>query len=276
MCSIDRYLKGFVVWLFWGMVAMVALLSVVTNLHAGWLFGRSAPQGAVCNGPNCFLPARPPAAVPIPAGTPLPAPIVAPPKNLAPPPPYVPPGGVFPTGVVGDKLSAIEPKYHHNGHEVGKNVAYQALGGQSLIDDAAKPYIAVVDADAKRRGDVVAKLKADLGDKAKFWDGPPDDWSFATGHKTDGHPTIYAQLPTGEVKHRQDEIADGIDVAVGAVRKAFPDYNPVKDPDLRKPAPPPGGGGLDLTNIRNQIALALAAFVAGLIALLKGKQPAAA
>lgn len=245
-------------------------LAAVADVEAGWLFNRNS-NSAVCKDGACALPVAFKAPVPVKAAAP---PIVAPAQAPLPKPPYVPPGGVYPTGVVSDKLSQTE-KYHQNGHEVAKEVAYQAIGGQGLIDDAAKPYVAIVDPDAKRRAEVVATIKREMGDKVKVWDGPPDDWSFASGFKTDGRPTIYAELPTGEVKHRQDEIADGLDAAVGAVRKAFPDYNPAKDPDLRKPQGA-GGGVFDFTNLRNQIALALAAFISGLLAFLHGKQPAAA
>lgn len=253
--------------------AALAGLAAVANVEAGWLFNRNVAQAPVCKDGVCTLPGN---AV-VPAAKTAPAPIVVQPKGANPKAPYVPPNGVYPTGVVSEKLSQTD-KYHQNGQEVAKEVAYQAIGGQSLIDDAAKPYVAIVDPDPKRRAEVVATIKHEMGDKVKVWDGPPDDWSYATGHKTDGRPTIYAQLPTGEVKHRQDEMADGIENAVGAVRKAFPDYNPAKDPDLRKPqAPAPGGGGLlDLSNLRNQIALALAAFMSGLVAFFKAKQPAAA
>jgi len=255
-------------------VALVGL-AVVANVDAGWLFGR--PSRVVCTGDSCSLPARQtPVAVQVPAPAPAMPAIAAPPKAPTVKPPYLPPNGVFPTGVIADKLSAADEKYHQNGQEVSKAVAYHAIGGQGLIDDANKPYVCIVDPDAKRRQDVVATLKRELGDKVKFWDGPPDDWSYATGHKTDGRPTIYAQLADGVVKHRQDDLADGVDAAVGAVRKAFPEYAPAKDPDLRKPPAPTLPGGFDLSNFRNQLAIALAAIVGGLVAFLRGKPPAPA
>lgn len=53
------------------------------------------------------------------------------------------------------------------------------------------------------------------------------------GFKTEVNPTIYFQLPSGEVLHRQEGY-DGITNLVQAVRRADPNYNPDKDPDLRK------------------------------------------
>lgn len=252
-------------------------------------------QGAVCNGRNCRpIPANasviylqpgekvinPPPGLVIrygPAPAPA-APIAGPaaPAAQGPKAPYVPPGRVFPTGVVGEKLST-NPRYGLSGQDISQEGAYQALGAQGLIDDRNKPYVAVIDADAARRKSVVDALKANLGDKVKIWDGPPNDWSFETGHKTDGNPTIYCQFPDGGVKHRQDDISDGVDVAIGSVRKAFPEYNPAKDPDLRKPQLP--GGNLfnfDLANGKNQIAIILALVAGGVFFYLRGKQPAAA
>lgn len=96
------------------------------------------------------------------------------------------------------------------------------------------------------------------------------------GFQASGEPTIYVQAPAGlalldrkgkpmlvkdsdgrviqrltlggEVLHRQDDYSDGPEglakALAGAIRRVDPNYQPVKDPDLRKPEPPEIGGGI--------------------------------
>lgn len=255
------------------LIAVAIVATVTIDLASAGIF-RTSRGDYICNGNQCVPAAAAAQPVQFIEAKKGPAPkVILPPvlKPLIQPPD-------FPTGVVADKLSS-SPKYNHNGVEVKQKIAYEALGAEGLIDDTKKPYVSVIDPDPVRRKQVVDALKASLGDKVKVWEGPPEDWSFEPGFRKDGVPMIYAQLPDGGVVTRQADIADGIDVALGAVRKAFPAYDPAKDPDLRKPpapAPPalPGGINIDLTNGRNQIALVIAAIVAGFALFFRGQQPA--
>src|SRR4029079_2216874 len=65
----------------------------------------------------------------------------------------------------------------------------------------------------------------------------PSHWAVAkAGFYTAGTPTVYVQAPSGKVLHRQDDYADGAEGLAQALRRADPNYDPAKDPDLRKAA----------------------------------------
>lgn len=65
----------------------------------------------------------------------------------------------------------------------------------------------------------------------------PDNWAVERyGFVTSGQPTIYIQTPDGIVLHRQDDY-NGIDdwkKIFEKIRIKDPNYDPTKDPDLRK------------------------------------------
>jgi hypothetical protein len=73
----------------------------------------------------------------------------------------------------------------------------------------------------------LAKLRA-------IRDYDPKSWELSCGFKTDGDPTVYCQAPSGKVLHRQDDYQGGPDALIGALRKAKANYDPKRDPDLRK------------------------------------------
>lgn len=246
---------------------------VAVAILAGGLYAQSFFRRTTAPPRNCWVPV--PAAVAAPVVTPVVAAPVAPPIAVAPPaaafppvPPILRPNNQLPTGVAADRLApAGVEKYSVNGEESGRQAAYQALGGADLADDSKKPTVTVIDADKTRRADTVAKLRAALGDKVKIGEGPPDDFWFESGFVRTGQPTIYAQLPDGTVTHRQDDLAGGVELAITAIRKGLPDYDPAKDPDMRKPpAPPPMLPSIDpaklLTgnNLLGIVALVVAAF----------------
>jgi hypothetical protein len=71
----------------------------------------------------------------------------------------------------------------------------------------------------------------------------PGHWAIRPGFVQSGQPTIYLQAPSGKVLHRQDDYKGGPEALYAAIRKADPNYDPRKDPDLRTtpvaPSPAP-------------------------------------
>lgn len=145
----------------------------------------------------------------------------------------------LPTGVIREGISNTD-RYSSQGKEVGRDEVYESFGDPKLIDDSKKPYVSVIggpnDVERKR---LLGELKAGLGDKYRYWEGPADDWSFEPGFQKDGKPyVIYSQSADGQVLHRQDHLEKGVAGAIDAIRKAMPDYDAKRDPDLTKSAGP--------------------------------------
>lgn len=142
-------------------------------------------------------------------------------------------------GLDPSKLDAV-PKYFLNGVEVDKGRAYQSLGDpKGLADDSARLRVSIVGGTKEQR----AGVKADLStlDRSAFAvrDFAADDWRVqSAGFVATGSPTIYCQAPDGKVLHRQDDPKD----AASALRKAKANYDPAKDPDLRRGTHLPFGG----------------------------------
>lgn len=68
---------------------------------------------------------------------------------------------------------------------------------------------------------------------------PADHWALRPGFALKGAPTLYVQSSDGRVLSHADGY-DGPQALARALRKADPNYDPAKDPDLSKvPAPPP-------------------------------------
>jgi hypothetical protein len=59
-------------------------------------------------------------------------------------------------------------------------------------------------------------------------DYAPGNWAVKDGFFTEGKPTIYLQAPNGKVLHRQDDYSDGAAGLATALRKADPNYSPLK------------------------------------------------
>lgn len=144
----------------------------------------------------------------------------------------VPPGGVDP-----EHLGTVE-RYTINGQEVPEARAFEALESSNLVDDSKALRVTVIGPTQAR-----ARVLADLKGRPELAgmilkDYAPDAWEVCgLGYITDGNPTVYVQSAAGQVLHRQDEY-DGPEPLLGAIRKAR-DYDPKKDPDLRKPEPTP-------------------------------------
>lgn len=149
------------------------------------------------------------------------------------------------TGVDASRISRTE-RYSINGMPVTKELAQQILGDEKRIpNDANSLRLTVIGPDAERRRvrDDLEKsplLSAHQG-KLAVQDYPPDHWAVAqAGFFTGGKPTIYLQTPDGKVLHRQDDYDDGAEGLAAALRRANPNYDFKKDPDLRKlPFRPP-------------------------------------
>jgi hypothetical protein len=164
----------------------------------------------------------------------------------------------LPTGVDLDRCSGKE-SYKINGCEVSAADAHDAVGKGGLTDDSKKPWLVIIGPDAASRKRVLDDIDAHPALKGvkdtwivKAYD--PAHWHLGVGFKTDGKPSIYAMSAPingkANVLHRQDDYNGGPDALAYALRKTDPNYDPSKDPDLRKPSPlvpvplPAGGSGL--------------------------------
>ena len=151
----------------------------------------------------------------------------------------------------GVALDQIKPgRLTLNGKSVSRANAFEALEGKTVPDDINKQRVTVIGSAAVRQ-QVVKDLAATPEGKAVvIKDYDPTHWAVKdSGFVTSGNPTIYCQAPTGQVLHRQDDYKDGIAGVVKALRRADPNYDASKDPDLRRdpatphaptPAPSPG------------------------------------
>ena len=110
----------------------------------------------------------------------------------------------------------------------------------AVPDDSAKLHLTIIGTEAERHAvlhdlDAAPEL-AEFRDRFLIQDYSPDHWAVALcGFYTAGHPTIYLQMPTGKVLHRQDDY-NGPRPLADALRRAAADYQAGKDPDLRNPS----------------------------------------
>ncbi len=117
----------------------------------------------------------------------------------------------------------------------GQPVAQQPL--PSVPDDSSKLHLTIIGSEAERHAVLhdfeSAPELAEFHGRFLVQDYPPDHWAVALcGFYTAGHPTIYLQLPSGKVLHRQDDY-DGPKPLADALRRAAADYQSSQDPDLR-------------------------------------------
>lgn len=142
-------------------------------------------------------------------------------------------------GVDWGKIS--HEKWTVNGKPGCWHQAHALLSGK-VPDDAGLLRLTVIGPEADRK-QVLADLQAVPAlavhrDKLVVKDYDPTHWAVAgAGFVTSGRPTIYLQAPDGKVLHRQDSYP-GAEKLAEAIRKADPNYDPKKDPDLTKPPPP--------------------------------------
>lgn len=139
----------------------------------------------------------------------------------------------------GVDLSKIDKgeKYYFNGSQVSKGTAEQKVSG--VPDDSTHLRVTVIGTEEQRKivlNDIRLNPEFDtLREHIVVQDYSPDHWTVQNvGFYTAGSPTIYVQLPSGRVVHRQDDYSDGAAGLATALRKADPNYRREGDPDLRR------------------------------------------
>lgn len=143
-------------------------------------------------------------------------------------------------GVEWDKVQDERSRIMMGKREISRAEAMRLVEGD-VPDDAAKLRLTIIGPEADRKRVLAALEQSPLAElKGRFvvqaYD--PGDWAIKNyGFVTTGTPTIYVQMPSGKVLHRQDTYTTAEDLAT-ALRKADPTYQPSKDPDARKPALP--------------------------------------
>jgi hypothetical protein len=171
-------------------------------------------------------------------------------------------------GIMQAKLNGSTSHHSINGRSVSEQDAFTALQGK-LTDDSQKLRLTIIGPEDKRRP-VLTDLAANAGlaslkDKVLVQSYDPSHWAVANaGFRATGQPTIYFQAPDGKVLHRQDEYR-GPDKLAEAIRKADPNYQPDKDPDLNKNNPPSPSPSFDLSHIPGWCCVACAAGIGFLI-----------
>ena len=159
-------------------------------------------------------------------------------------------------------------RYIINGIDATGEEALQALQEKNVPNDKSLLRLTIIGPEALRK-----QVRSDLenhpslscfSEKYLVQDYAPENWAVRQGFFTEGKPTIYLQLPTGKVLHRQDDYADGANGLATALRKADPNYTPEKDPDKRKP--------LVIPFISDYIPFAVLAFLALVLFLIPNKK----
>jgi hypothetical protein len=114
----------------------------------------------------------------------------------------------------------------------------KAAGDTRLPDDAKRNRLVIIGSEQEQKKvlddlnqhSLLAPLALDLVVR----NYTPDHWHVAkAGFVTNGHPTIYLQAPDGKVLHRSNGYP-GPEKLAEAIRRAKPNYDPAKDPDLTK------------------------------------------
>ncbi|HEV3143032.1 MAG TPA: hypothetical protein VGZ47_04015 [Gemmataceae bacterium] len=171
-------------------------------------------------------------------------------------------------GIMQAKLNGTIAHHSINGRSVSEADALAALQGK-LTDDSQKLRLTIIGPENQRHA-VLADLEsspslAPLKDKVLVQSYDPKHWAVVnTGFRTTGQPTIYLQSADGKVLHRQDEYR-GPEKLAEAIRKADPNYQPDKDPDLNKTNPPSVSPSFDLSHVPGWCCGACAAGIAFLI-----------
>jgi hypothetical protein len=128
-----------------------------------------------------------------------------------------------------------------NGKKCTKERAKRLIESKNgtLTDDSQKLRLTIFGSESEST-DILSKLSSDLKDKLSIQAYPPDHWIVTQrGFKVGSGTTIYLEAPDGAVLHRQ-EGWDGPQSLAKAIERTDPNYDPGKDPDLRKtPKPVP-------------------------------------
>lgn len=127
-------------------------------------------------------------------------------------------------------------RYIINGIDATGEEALQALQEKNIPNDKTLLRLTIIGPEAIRK-----QVRRDLenhpslscfSEKYLVQDYAPDNWAVRQGFFTEGQPTIYLQLPTGKVLHRQDDYADGAAGLATALRgspKALRPQNRTQD-----------------------------------------------
>jgi hypothetical protein len=125
-----------------------------------------------------------------------------------------------------------------NGRKTTKDHAKRLIEGKGdhLADDSRKLRLTIFGSETERDA-VVLGLTPAQKDALSIQAYPPDHWIVGQRRfKIGAQPTIYLESPAGTVLHRQ-EGWDGPESLAKVLERADPNYDPSKDPDLRKPKP---------------------------------------
>jgi hypothetical protein len=145
-----------------------------------------------------------------------------------------------PFGVEESRLAG-QDRYRLHGQEVPRAAALQAIGDPPW-PDVTRWRITVIGPgrEAVLRDFAEHPALAPWRDRCAIRGYDAAHWHVAAGFVTTGQPTLYVQLPDGQVLHRQDDYADGAEglaaalAQAGRLRKPAPDYKPEADRDLRR------------------------------------------
>jgi hypothetical protein len=166
----------------------------------------------------------------------------------------LPPGSSVTTENYGVDVDKIRPdRIEFNGRDIAREEALELIE-KGLPEDRDRLRLTVISADPKARELVVNDLATSpslvpFKDKVLVQSYDPMEWPLAPGFICKGNVTIYLQSPPdaedrGKVLHRQDDYLDGAEGLAVALRKADPQYDASKDPDLRKQPVIPGADWL--------------------------------
>jgi hypothetical protein len=140
---------------------------------------------------------------------------------------------VPPTGVQSDKITHGQTSI--SGRPATTAEAIAAIGA-NIPQDQTLPHTTVIGPEAKRK--LLLTDLAEFNGKTCLHEYAPDEWPVQCGFKYGGDVTVYVQSPDGKVVHRQDDAKGAKEAVRLALRKADPNYDPAKDPDLRSPLIP--------------------------------------
>ncbi len=131
--------------------------------------------------------------------------------------------------------------------EIAPESGLQAIQ-EGVPDWASKDWLLIISADPDLRRRVREEILShpeatQLRQDTIVRSYPPDHWHLTDlktrvpGFVTNGTPTIYLLSKDGKVLHRQQDYNGGVGHVLAAFRRSRSDYDPAKDPDLRKVTP---------------------------------------
>ena len=169
-------------------------------------------------------------------------------------------------GLDRSRIDAAVEKFWLGGREVTRSEAYTAISGKGkdLVDDREKLRLTVI-GTAAECSLVIRDLDSNpalsvFADTILVQSYRADNWAVKDLGLRPGTPRIMVQegpdfRGAGKVIHSQGDYEGGATALAEALRRVRPDYDPKRDPDLRKPKPLlptpslPGTGNSTLTLI---------------------------